>query len=132
MKIITLKQPWATLIAEGYKQYEFRTWKTNYRGKLLIHAGCGVDKEAMKRVEFLHLTYPKSCIVAEVTLEDCLPLTEELNMKISSKNIQVYGENRLRTGYVWKIETIKKMCVPNIKGKLGLWSISEDEYQTKK
>lgn len=28
MKAITIKQPWATLIAEGYKEYEFRTWKT--------------------------------------------------------------------------------------------------------
>ena len=33
MKVITIKQPWATLIAKGYKQYEFRTWKTKYRDK---------------------------------------------------------------------------------------------------
>lgn len=39
MKVITIKQPWATLIAKGYKEYEFRTWKTNYRGDILIHAG---------------------------------------------------------------------------------------------
>jgi hypothetical protein len=25
MKAITIKQPWATIIAEGYKEYEFRT-----------------------------------------------------------------------------------------------------------
>ena len=31
MKVITLKQPWATLIIDGYKKYEFRSWKTNYR-----------------------------------------------------------------------------------------------------
>ena len=43
MKILTLKQPWATLVAEGYKKYEFRTWKTNYRGEILIHAGKGLD-----------------------------------------------------------------------------------------
>ncbi len=30
MKVITIKQPWATLIAKGYKEYEFRTWKTKY------------------------------------------------------------------------------------------------------
>jgi hypothetical protein len=39
MKVLTLKQPWATLVANGLKEYEFRSWKTNYRGKLLIHAG---------------------------------------------------------------------------------------------
>ena len=42
MKVITIKQPWATLIAEGYKEYEFRTWNTKYRGELLIHAGKGI------------------------------------------------------------------------------------------
>ena len=39
MKALTIKEPWATLIIDGYKKYEFRSWKTNYRGKLLIHAG---------------------------------------------------------------------------------------------
>ena len=28
MKVITIKQPWATLIVEGYKRFEFRSWKT--------------------------------------------------------------------------------------------------------
>lgn len=32
MKVLTIKQPWATLIALGYKKYEFRSWKTNYVG----------------------------------------------------------------------------------------------------
>ena len=30
MKALTLKQPYASLIAEGIKEYEFRTWKTKY------------------------------------------------------------------------------------------------------
>jgi len=38
MKIITLWQPWASLIAYDLKRYETRSWPTNYRGPLLIHA----------------------------------------------------------------------------------------------
>ena len=30
MKVLTIKQPWATLIIQGDKKYEFRSWKTNY------------------------------------------------------------------------------------------------------
>ena len=45
MKALTIKEPWATLIIEGYKAYEFRSWKTNYRGKILIHAGMSLEKE---------------------------------------------------------------------------------------
>lgn len=39
MKAITLMQPWATLVAIGAKRLETRSWSTNYRGPLAIHAG---------------------------------------------------------------------------------------------
>ena len=38
-KALTIKQPYASLIVEGIKDIENRTWKTNYRGRILIHAG---------------------------------------------------------------------------------------------
>ena len=38
MKAITLWQPWATLLAIGAKKYETRSWATNYRGPIAIHA----------------------------------------------------------------------------------------------
>lgn len=38
MKALTVKNPFATLIAMGIKDIENRTWRTNYRGRLLIHA----------------------------------------------------------------------------------------------
>lgn len=38
MKAITLHQPYASLIAHGYKCIETRTWPTHYRGSLAIHA----------------------------------------------------------------------------------------------
>ncbi len=36
MKAISIKQPWANMIAHGEKTIETRTWATNYRGPLLI------------------------------------------------------------------------------------------------
>ena len=74
MKVLTLKQPWATLVAEGVKIYEFRSWKTKYRGKVLIHAGAGVDKKDMVRLKELNYNYPASKIVAIADLDDCLEL----------------------------------------------------------
>jgi hypothetical protein len=35
---LSLKQPWATLLAHGRKTIEVRRWSTTYRGPLLIHA----------------------------------------------------------------------------------------------
>jgi len=37
-KAITLYQPWASLLACGAKKYETRSWATNYRGPIAIHA----------------------------------------------------------------------------------------------
>ena len=39
MKALTLHQPWATLVAVGEKRIETRSWSTDYRGPLAIHAG---------------------------------------------------------------------------------------------
>lgn len=42
MKAISLTQPWATLIAIGAKAIETRSWRTEYRGPLAIHAAKGL------------------------------------------------------------------------------------------
>lgn len=39
MKALTIRQPWASLIALGVKTIETRSWSTSYRGPLAIHAG---------------------------------------------------------------------------------------------
>lgn len=123
MKVLTLKQPWASLVAEGIKQYEFRTWKTNYRGKVLIHAGAGVEKKELDRFKDLDLDYPSKKIIAEVEIEDCLELDDNLNKKIINENNIAYG-SKYRTGYAWKLKNVKKINVDKeINGKLGLWNI---------
>lgn len=38
MKCLSLCQPWATLVLLGAKCYETRTWQTDHRGPLAIHA----------------------------------------------------------------------------------------------
>ncbi len=50
MKAITLTQPWATLVAIGAKQVETRSWTTQYRGPLAIHAAKGFPKSAKRLV----------------------------------------------------------------------------------
>lgn len=39
MRILTLKEPFATLICNKVKTIETRSWRTNYRGEIYIHAG---------------------------------------------------------------------------------------------
>lgn len=121
MKAITLKQPWATLIAEGLKEYEFRSWKINYRGEILIHAGKTVDKEAMERFKHLDLEYPKSRIVARVLIKDCIKLNDKENKAIIKENPLIYGDIN-RDGYAWKLKLIEKINnKEEVLGKQGIW-----------
>ena len=127
LKVLTLRQPWATLVAEGIKRYEFRSWKTKYRGKVLIHAGTGIDKEDMKKYKNMNLEFPYRKILAVVEIEDCLELDEELNNKIISENNIAYG-NKVRTGYAWKLNNIKKISYDKeVNGQLGLWNYDLEE-----
>lgn len=128
MKILTVKQPWATLIAEGYKQYEFRSWKTKYRGEIFIHAGKGIDKKYLEKLKDLNLTFPTSRILAKVTITDCIELNEEIGEKIYQKNPLIYGKHH--DGYAWKLEQVKKVNIDKeITGKLGLWNSDEEDIK---
>lgn len=132
MKILTVKQPFATLIAEGLKEFEFRTWKTNYRGEILIHAGKGVDSQAMKRYHDLKLNYPSGCIIAKAIITDCIIVDEKLKKALKQKNEKIYhgviNKDISWKGYGFKLEKVQKIDPIPVKGKLGLWDY---EYERK-
>ena len=124
MKVITIKQPFASLIAEGLKEYEFRTWKTKYRGEILIHAGKGIDKDAMKRYGHLGLDYPSGCIIAKVKLTDCIKVDEDFRKFLNDKDSLIYYNITNFPeweGYGFKLEDVEKIEPIYVNGKLSLW-----------
>lgn len=130
MKVITVKQPWATLIAEGYKEYEFRTWKTKYRGDILIHAGKSIDKKAMERFKYLNLEYPVGKIIAKATITDCIYVDEKFAQKMCRKDPIVYKDLINKgdwDGYGFKLENVKKIKPVEVNGKLSLWDYDYEE-----
>lgn len=123
MKVLTIKEPWATLIIEGYKKYEFRSWKTKYRGKILIHAGMSIEKDMLERFKEYNLDYSKGAIIGEAEIVDCILVDEEFNEKLRKINKIVYGKSNHVETYAWKLENVIKYEKPiYIKGQLGLWN----------
>lgn len=123
MKVLTIKQPWASLIIENYKKYEFRGWKTNYRGKILIHAGMNIEKDMLKRFENYNLNCITGAIIGEAELVDCILVDKKLNDELISIDKVVYGRSNHVEKYAWKLKNIKKYKeLIYIKGKLGLWN----------
>ena len=123
MKALTIKQPWASLIINGYKKYEFRSWKTNYRGKILIHAGLGIDKNMLDKFKNYNIEYSKGAIIGEAELVDCILVDKIFNDELRKINPIVYGKSNYTETYAWKLDNVIKYDeVIYVKGKLGLWN----------
>jgi len=61
VKALSIKQPWAWAILHAGKDIENRTWKTDYRGRVLIHTGKKFDAigwEALKDATRFHHKVP--------------------------------------------------------------------------
>jgi hypothetical protein len=50
VKALTVRPPWAQLIAAGIKDTENRTWRVEPGTRLWIHAGVNVDRNAWRMV----------------------------------------------------------------------------------
>lgn len=125
MKGLTIKQPYATLIAEGIKEYEFRTWKTKYRGEFLIHAGKGKNLEYIEKFKHLNLEYPAGFIIAKVCLEDCIPVDDEFRKILEQKNPVLYSHvinDKNWKGYAFKLTNVEKINNIPAQGKLSFWN----------
>lgn len=123
MKVLTIKQPWATLIMQGDKRFEFRSWQTKYRGELLIHAGKGIDKEAIKRLsKYLPKELPLGKILGKVTLVDCIKMTPEFKEDLLKENSDIYTKSSFKENYGWQIDNVQVFDEPiEAKGHLSLW-----------
>ncbi len=77
MKILSIRQPWAALIVGGLKDVENRTWSTQYRGPVLIHASLRPDDISSDEIERrfgvrLERALPLGGVVGITEIIDCV------------------------------------------------------------
>lgn len=74
MRVLTVRQPWAWLIINSTKLTENRSWRTNYRGPVLIHAGKQLDPRGFSYAASLGIDVPddlpRGVILGHVQLVD--------------------------------------------------------------
>ena len=133
MKVLSIKEPYASLIKDGIKKIETRSWKTKYRGKIYIHASIEKlskdkkeNKALMNLVDINNLNY--GYIICSANLIDCIEMTEEFINEVK-KNSNEYTTGIYQVGrYAWILEDIKilKEKIP-AKGKLGIWNYESED-----
>ncbi len=115
MRGLTVRQPWASLIATGQKPIETRSWPTKYRGPIAIHAGLQDDRDAMRRFG-LDPNLPRGAIVATANLVE----VRRLRPIDQAATLCPHVDGR----YGWILEDIKQLDppVPRV-GAQGLWKV---------
>ena len=132
MKVISLLEPWASLVKEQVKLIETRSWATKYRGELYIHASKkkltkNNLQEYSKQIKLLkNPNFLYGYIIAKCNLVDCKIMTEEFIKEIKkNSNEYLCGEYKVgRYGWILKDVEILKKAIP-AKGQLGIWEYKD-------
>lgn len=134
MKAITVWQPWATLLATGQKHNETRSWKTSYRGEILIHAAktdhsgilLHIPMEELKHFQDAGVVnkLPTGTIIGKANLVDCFQIDEAYRKKLQRENPSelAFGDYTIgRYAWVMADAILFNKPIP-AKGKQGLWN----------
>ena len=124
MKALSVRQPWAWLIVRGYKTIENRTWPTNHRGPLAIHASLTVDEDAVRRLvslcvangepltaQDLREIHTTGAVIGTVNVTDCTQAPQGNDTNWHSAGC-----------WAWVLRKPKPMSPVKVRGALGLFN----------
>jgi ASCH domain len=103
MKALSVKQPWANMIASGKKTIEVRRWATDYRGQLLIVSSRNPPIE------------PAGCAVAIATVIEC--------RKMSKTDEAAAACPIEPDAYAWVLGNVRRVRPFPVRGKLGIFDV---------
>ena len=107
MKALSVKQPWANAIASGEKTIETRTWRTGYRGELLV---------VSSKIPNIPMAGYALCIV---TLIDCMQM--KLGDEVSAM-CPLYAN-----AYSRFLRDVRRIDPFPVKGQLRLYEVELPE-----
>jgi hypothetical protein len=120
MKALSIKQPWVWAILNVGKDVENRTWTSNHRGWLALHASGkpmpATDDDFPGRIrcpDLKSLHYSAICGVARV-----------VDIRPTSRSKWFWRPGDGRVNYGWVLEDVTPLPEPiACKGTLGLWTV---------
>jgi hypothetical protein len=123
MKALSLWQPWADWILQGWKTIETRTWATHYRGPLLICAARRYDSAAYAgrfapnqcRWSLYEIKCRTGIAVAVCRLVDCRP------MAVQDERAACYEWEAGR--WAWLLEDVRPVNPFHVRGRQRLFDV---------
>lgn len=134
MKAVSLWQPWAQLVALGVKRFETRSWPTNHRGDLLVHAARRSPPRASE-LEYAGLfvelairgwareALPRGAIVGLVRVK-AVHRTEDLEPLLERVGVHELARGDFSPGrYAWELEHVATLKPQPLRGFQGLFDV---------
>lgn len=135
MKAITLWQPWASFIADGFKTYETRSWPIPFGGNIAIHASKKWTRKQIDLLNQLVLDFselgdyavtklPLGVIVAACKVIACIRV-EDIRDQLSplERALGNYEDGR----FAWQLEVVRIPDHPiPANGRQGIWEWNPD------
>jgi len=115
MRALSVKQPWASMIASGIKSIETRTKPTRYRGDILIVSSLKADTFARHLQGRYRVEYPLGMALCVANLIACDPMKPE---DYERAKCDYYLDL-----YSWKLDDIRPINPFPVKGMLGLYDV---------
>lgn len=128
MKAISIKQPWAHLIASGIKTVENRAWYSEHRGDILICAGKSRD-ELERDIDYLRKAYGIFVKPEELVFGQALAVAKMIACtKSPTERIDKYWHEHGK--FAWVLRQIRQIDPFPVRGKLMVFDVpfSWDEY----
>jgi hypothetical protein len=115
MKAITLHQPWATLVAFGFKTIETRTWPAP---SSLIGERIAIHAAGAGRIRKMFHTLPLGCVVATAVLTEVVPTEWAIQRFPDQLPFGDYTTGR----FAWLLDDVVAFDRPvKASGKQGFW-----------
>lgn len=111
MLALSVRQPYAALLVTGRKPAEYRSWSTDHRGPVLIHAA-RVPEDVPYPGVIAAVAAIRGAIIGKVDIIDVVPAGEVRRAPGAPG----------RMGYAWIVDNPEVFDEPYvIRGRLGLW-----------
>lgn len=122
LKALSFRQPWASLVLDGRKTLDLRTWETKYRGPLAVYASLDVEKDACRAQGVDTATLTTGALIGIVELVDVIPLDESAYNARAAEHL---NGRPFREGlYGWVLANPRWLETPQVvKGRLNLFEV---------
>jgi hypothetical protein len=133
MRVMTVFQPWAQLIADRRVRLTTKAWPID-PGLIAIHAANRVNAEKAEEFGYNPEKLAQGAIIAVIDVKECLELPHP-RVRHSIFETQIMDENGVHRAsmqdgrYAFKFIVVKKFRKPYgpIKGKMKVWEIADGE-----